>query len=731
MFEHAKWIGFEEDYNGVCPEFRKGFSCRGEIEKAVLSITAIGVYEAYINEQRVGEFVLAPGCTVFRERLQYQSYDVTALLAEQNELRVGVGAGWHRGRISKSSQDINQMPCALIASLQITYEDGSTNAIESDGSWQVRKSRVLFSDLYDGEIYDACRAEEQYSQVKVYGEQELSRERLIPQEGEEIREQEQFKPAAYFVTPKGERVIDFGQNMAGYVTFTVSAGKGDRVVLSHGEILDRDGNFYTENYRTAQAKLTYICREGEQSYKPRFAFWGFRYIRLDEWPGEADPGSFTAVAVYSHMARTGYIESGNEKINRLYSNTLWSQRSNFIDIPTDCPQRDERMGWTGDAQVFAKAAGYHYHVNRFFRKWMRDLRAEQYEDGMVPDVVPNFWKMRRGSAAWGDAVTIIPWQMYLFYGDRDMLEENFDAMRRWVDYVAADTQDKDLWTCKSEEKKLWGKHYGDWLAQDAPYGSYIGATEVDLVATAFHARSVELLVKAGKVLGKDVSEYEALHQRIVKAFRKAFPKLETQTAHVLALTFGLTDNREQVADSLAEMVRSNGNRLQTGFTGTPYLLYALSDNGHVDTAYELLFQEELPSWLYEVNHGATTIWEHWDGVRDDGTAWSSDMNSYNHYSYGCVMDWIYSVAAGIRTVEEAPGFEKVCICPHPDRRMGHLCASLNTGRGVIRSAWRYVGEQARYEISTPVEACIVIEGKEYQVTKGEYVFYGERRTGRK
>lgn len=724
MFEKANWIGVNQDMGDVCPTFQRTFLGDGKIESACLHITAIGVYEACLNGKRVGDFVLAPGCSAYRERLQYQSYDVTGMIGGQNELLVTVGTGWHRGRISKNSTDINTMPCAVIAQLDITYEDGSHKSYVSDEEWKVTESRVVFSDIYDGETYDATRPEKLWEKVKLLPE--LSKDRLIPQEGEIIAEQERLKPVRCFTTPKGERVIDFGQNFAGYLEISVDAGEGDRIVISHAEVLDAQGNFYTENYRSAQARLTYICKDGHQTYKPSFTFYGFRYIRLDEFPGEAALEQFTGIVIYSKMHRTGNITCGVKGINKLFANTIWSQRANFIDIPTDCPQRDERMGWTGDAQVFAKTAGYNYDVSKFFAKWLRDMRVEQTADGMIPDVVPNFWLMKRGSTAWGDAITVIPWQMYLLYGDKEILEENYSAMRSWVDYMTEDSLDSFLWTSRPEDKKLWGKHYGDWLAQDAPYGSYSGATDVDFIASAFYAYSTELLIKAGKVIGRDVSKYQELHEGIVAAFKERFSCLTTQTEHVLALQFGLTDNREQTAKKLVEMIRQNGNKLETGFVGTPYLLHVLSENGYPEVAYDLLLQEQFPSWLYEVNHGATTIWEHWDGVRDDGTIWSSDMNSYNHYAYGCVMDWIYGVAAGITPDSEHPGFARIMFRPVADARLGWLDVSLETRNGMARSKWTVEEDCIRYEISTPTDALIYIGNQAYSVTKGDYVFYSSR-----
>ena len=723
MIKDALWIEPPVDMGDICPEFYKIVTVKKQLKKAELSVTAAGVYEAYINGKRVGDFILAPGCTVYKKRLQYQTYEVTDMLGKENELAVCVGKGWYRGRISENSKDIHNVPCVLAAELKLYYNDGSEESIITDAGWSVRKSRILFSDIYDGEIYDTGAECTELGAAVV--SEFCPTDTLVPQEGEIVCEHERIKPVGMFITSKGERVIDFGQNISGYISFDITAQKGERISLSHAEVMDKDGNFYTENYRSARARLEYICRDGKQSYKPHFTFFGFRYIRLDECPESVKPEDFTAVALYSDMERTGGIKTGNEKINRLFENTLWSQRDNFIDIPTDCPQRDERMGWLGDAQVFAKTAAYNYNVKRFFEKWMRDMRAEQRENGSIPDTVPNFWKLGKSSTAWGDAVAIIPWQIYLTYGDDDILRENFDAMKKWVDYITHDTKDKYLWTCSEEDKRLWGKHYGDWLGLDAPSGSYKGSSDEDLIASAFYANSVSLLVKAGKMIGKDMSEYENLYENIVSAFRKRFPVYKTQTEHVIALYFDLTENAEKTAADLAEMIEKNGCKMETGFVGTPYLLHVLSENGHTDTAYKLLLREEYPSWLYEVNKGATTIWEHWDGIKEDGSFWSSDMNSYNHYAYGSVIDWLYSSAAGINPSEDAPGYERVVIHPKAGRELGWISAYLDTAYGRIYSAWNYDGESVRYEIITPVKAAIIIDGKVYDVEKGSYIFYGK------
>lgn len=725
MITEASFIGIPIDMGTVCPMFSKTFKTKKNISNATLSVSAVGVYEAFINGRRVGNFILAPGCTAYQKRLQYQTYDVTSLLQDDNCLNITVGTGWYRGSISSNSKTIHSLPCALIAELVITYEDGSFDTILSDESFLVSKSKFLFSDLYDGEIYDATADDSQCVNACIIPNNAL-KDTLLFQEGEIVCEHERIRPVRYFITPKGEHVIDFGQNLAGYIEFTVNAQKGDRIVISHAEILDKDGNFYTENYRTAKARIDYTCSDGLQTYKPHFTFFGFRYIRLDQFPGEICPDDFTAIAVYSDIKRTGYIESSDKRLNQLVSNTLWSQRSNFLDIPTDCPQRNERMGWLGDAQVFASTAAYNYDVKRFFTKWLNDVCTEQFTNGAIPDIVPNFWQHNGSSSAWGDAITIIPWQIYTIYGDTTILANNFESMKKWVDYITNDTIDKYLWTSPDSEKRLWGKHYGDWLALDAPQGSYMGSTDQDFIASAFYAYSTLLLAKAGKVLGKDVQEYETLYRNIVATFKLRFPTYKTQTEHVLALYFNLTENKKETAKSLADMIITNGYKLTTGFVGTPYLLYALSENGYTDIAYKLLFQEEYPSWFYEVNHGATTIWEHWDGIRDDGTFWSSDMNSYNHYAYGSVIGWVYQIAAGIKADERYPGFnKKVIIAPHPGKELGWLNAYLDTANGRISSKWTYLSDRIRYEIECPVQAVVIIDEKEYLMEPGSYIFYGK------
>ena len=716
---HANWIRPAKSYGSVCPAFRKTFFCPENVVSAALRITAMGVYEASLNGSRVGDFILAPGWTVYQKRLQVQQYELRIRPGLENELTVLVGKGWYRGRLAGWLPGQNSsaaLPAALTAELTLRYPDGHTDTICTDASWQTAESAVRFSELYDGETYDAAFEPSVWTPAVIC---DGPTDTLIEQQDEPVREQERIAPARIFKTPAGEIVVDFGQNLTGYVEIALDGVKGEAVELSHAEVLDKNGNFYTENYRSAKAKYLYFCKDGAQRYKPKLTFYGFRYIRVDRFPCGAEHAAqenFTAIAVHSDMKRTGYLSCSDPLLNKLFENVIWGQKGNFLDVPTDCPQRDERLGWTGDAQVFIRTACLNFDAERFFTKWLADLAADQREDGAVGHVIPNVLH-QSGSAAWDDAATICPWAVYLAYGDPNILRAQFASMKKWVDYITAHTTTKDLWT--------GGEHYGDWLGLDAPSGSYKGSSREDLIASAFYAHSTALVIKAGRVLGQDISAYEALYERIVRAFRQAYPVYQTQTECTLAVYFALAEDTQKAADQLAQMIRSCGTKLQTGFVGTPYLLHALSAHGYTELAYDLLLRREYPSWLYPVTKGATTIWEHWDGQMENGDFWSSDMNSFNHYAYGAVADWVYTVAAGIQTVEEKPGYAAVRIAPQPDKRLDWLEASVETRHGLVRSRWEKQRDMWRYEIETPVEAEVVIDGRKTFCRPGRYIFFSE------
>ena len=718
--KNSLWITVSKETGDVAPVFRKTFSAEKQLKKAALEITALGVYEAELNGERVGDFILAPGWTSYDYRLQVQTYDVTDLLQTENDLRVTVGRGWFRSPMpgwmdSEDKQRRYRQPCGLIARLTICYTDGRKTVIGTDESWAWAESPVRFSEIYDGERYDAQFKTKDWQAVSLL---EWPKDILIPQEGEIVRETECVAARRVFRTPKGETVVDFGQEITGFVEFTVAANAGDTVSFTHGEVLDADGNFYNANYRSAKALVEYTCREGKQTWHPRLTFFGFRYIKLLAWPNDPSPEDFTAIVLHSDMRRTGWLKSGNDELNQLFSNIVWGQRGNFLDVPTDCPQRDERLGWTGDAQVFIKTASYFFDVERFFKKWLHDLKADQRASGEVGQVIPDVMPEGGSSAAWGDAATICPWQIYQTYGDLSVLEDQFDSMKKWVDYITSVTKTPNLW--------IDHFHFGDWLGLDAPSGSYKGSTREDFIASAFYAHSTELVVNAGKLLGKDVSAYERLHENIVSAFRAAFPEYKTQTEHVLAAHFSLAPDPQKTADALAELLRKDGIQLRTGFVGTPYILHVLSNYGHADLAWSLVLRRKYPGWLYPVTKGATTIWEHWDGIKEDGSFWSKDMNSFNHYAYGAVADWIFEQAAGIRHAEDKPGFAELIYAPHPDKRLGWLQVKLETRHGPISALWVFQEDGVRYELETPVRTLVCLNGEERWIEKGKYTFWSAK-----
>ena len=717
----AEWITSPVDSKQAAYTFRKSFCPQKSVKKATLCVSAMGLYALYINGSRFGKGVLTPGWTSYKHRVQYQTYDITACIVEDTVIECSVGQGWAVGHIGIDNENHYFADhTSLIAWLEVEYTDGTDERVVTDESWEVYTSSVVFSEIYHGETVDMT------APITRVGKAVLSdvHTELVPQVGEWITEQERLAPVALIRTPKGETVLDFGQNMTGYVEVRIQAPRGSRVVLHHAEVLDKDGNFYTANLRTARNETVYVCSGGEDVCKPTYCFQGFRYIQLVEYPFDTvDMDSFRAIVVHSDMQRTGSFVCGNEKINQLYHNILWGQKSNYLDVPTDCPQRDERLGWTGDAQVFCRTAAIQFDVERFFKKWLGDMALEQKASGAVRGVVPAVSAIRqdRISAAWGDASCIIPWELYTAYGDKAILEQSFPMMQKWVEYMRAAGPEEYLW--------LGGIHYGDWLAMDAGGDSYVGATANDLIASAFFAYSTSLLVKAGEALGKDMSEYRSLYEQIRDAFcgyfmENGMPKAElpftepprenygvvdtvrkgvTQTALVLILHFGLCEEEERGALSakLVELIRENGGLMSTGFVGTPYLLHVLSDNGYTDVAYELLFQEKSPSWLYSVNHGATTMWEHWNSIKEDGSFWSTDMNSFNHYAYGAVFDWIFGVMCGIKPTETAPGYKEVRIAPHPNKRIGFVDTAIETRHGRVAVHWYYKEDTVYYEFTVP------------------------------
>ena len=666
--------------------FRNEFIVSGKIKSARLYASGKGIYIAYLNGKKAGNEYLSTGWTEYKHRLLFQSYDVTSLISNgTNVIGMAVGPGWYKGDLAGwlAKRNVYGSQTAVIAQLRLEYDDGKLDIISTNSTWKSSNAPVTYSELYNGETYDARLEQHGWNRA---GFNESSWKPVIieskdisilkPHDGVPVKEHEVFKPVSIFKTPEGDTVIDFGQNISGWVCFKVKGNAGDHVKLRHAETLDARGNFYTLNLRKAkQAIEYYLSGKGEETYSPYFTFQGFRYIAVDTWPGEISIDNFEARAIYSDIRSAGKFNCSHPLLNQFFSNVLWSMKGNFVDIPTDCPQRDERLGWTGDAHVFLYAANYLMETAPFFKKWLRDLAVSQLPDGQVPHVVPDVLfnistkdKLITGDAGasgWADGAVGIPWFLYIFYGDRNILEEQYPSMKKWVDYIHKVAQDGTLFNV--------GFHFGDWVAIDAKEGSHFGATPNDLIATAFYAYSANLLAKTAAVLEKkeDAEKYTELYREIRKAFRNEFftPNgrlvARTQTAHILSLAFDLTpcEYRMRTINTLVEIIAEHDNHLTTGFLGTPYICQVLTDNGYVDLAYELLLKEDYPSWLYQITKGATTVWEHWDGLKPDGTMWNPSMNSFNHYAYGAVCDWVFRSVGGLDTDHERVAFKRAIMRP--------------------------------------------------------------------
>jgi alpha-L-rhamnosidase len=716
---------------------RHTFLAGREISQAFVCVTALGLYNLYINGKRVARDELTPGWTSYKKHLTYQTYDVTRFLRPGgNAVGAMLGAGWYKSPMgaSKKARNFYGSRTALLCQIEILYRDGSRETVKTDESWRGHDAPVLFAEIYDGETYDArleidgwCEAGFDDSAWRPVRAVEFDKSALKAQAGGKVRQAERFPGGKFIVTPQGDRVIDFGQNMAGWVTFRVKGRPGERVTLKHFEILDKDGNVYLANLRRAKQTVTYTLKGGEEeTFRPHFTYYGFRYVKVAEYPGEVRPENFEAVALHSDMRRAGSFECSDPDVNQLHHNILWGLKSNFVDVPTDCPQRDERLGWVGDAQIFCRTACYLMDAYTFFSKWLADVKADQTAEGGIPHVVPDIlparaegsWLLSQGvdsAAAWADAAVIVPWTLYLMYGDKRILEKQYDSMKGWVDYMRSHAQGA-IWSSGQLQ-------FGDWVALDAEEGSYFGATPTDLICSAFYAYSSGLFAKAAQVLGReaDYQEYRLLHESVVKGFRETFFKPDgnltarTQTAQIVALHFDLVpdEHRENVVNTLLELLKEHDGHLVTGFVGTPYFCHALSRGGRTQEAYDLLQKDDFPSWLYQVKAGATTVWEHWDGVKPDGTMWSPNMNSFNHYAYGAVGEWLYKAVAGVDTDEREPGYKHSVVCPRIGNGLDYVKARYASVYGDIRVAWeKRGGGRVALDVAIPpnTSSTIVLDG---------------------
>lgn len=695
------------------PYLRKSFSLKGKTRKARLHATARGVYELCINGHRVGDHMLSPGWTDYDTRIQYQTYDVTDLLEEgQNAIGGIIGDGWYSGFYGmdpkRRGAHYGHRP-QLLAQLEVESEDGSTQTITSDESWNSSTGAILSSDLLMGEVYDAREEISGWglpsfddSGWRPVNVENLGEASLVAQPDGGVKVTQELETKEVTKTDDGSYVFDLGQNIVGWARLKVRGKAGTTVKLRFAEALNPDGSIYTTNLRFARATDSYILKgEGEEVFEPRFTFHGFRYVEVSGYPSEPPPDSITGCVVHSDTQPTGRFECSSPMINKIQENIVWGQRGNFLSIPTDCPQRDERLGWTGDAQIFVRTATYNMDVSAFFTKWMFDIEDAQSPEGAFPDVAPLLplsLDLSRGAPAWGDAGIIVPWTIYRAYADTRIIERHYESMTRWMDYLHEANPDL------LRRNKL-GNNYGDWLS---PFGD---DTPKELLATAYWAYDTKLVVEMARAIGRDndAAAYAGLFEDIKAAFVRAYVgseghvKGDTQTGYVLALHMDLLPNelRAKAAEHLVRTIEEKDWRLTTGFVGVGYLCPVLTEAGYPEVAYRLLNNETYPSWGYTIKQGATTIWERWDGWTEENGFQSPNMNSLNHYSLGSVGEWLYRYVAGIDLDPDEAGFSHFRVHPCPGGGLTHASAEYESANGKIKSSWEISDGTIRLKVIIP------------------------------
>ena len=698
------------------PFLRREFDVRVGVRSARLYASALGVFELEMNGMVVGDHVLDPGWTSYHHRLRYQTFDVTKLLREgKNALGGMLADGWYRGKIGFGGgrRNLYGNRLALLAQLEIQYADGTTERVVSDDSWRAATGPILLSGIYEGETYDARLELPGWSQAG-YDDQAWKGVRAVEQDlavliapvGPPVRRIEEIKPVAVFQSPSGKTLVDFGQNLVGRIRLAVQGPAGQTITLRHAEVLEH-GELCTRPLRGAEATDRYTLRGGGvETWEARFTFHGFRYAEIDGWPGELRPEVLTGVVLHSDMQRTGWFECSDKLLNQLHENVVWGMRGNFLDLPTDCPQRDERLGWTGDIQVFSPTASYLYDVSGFLQSWLADLAFDQKDaGGAVPAVIPN--AMGRGfgggAAAWGDAAVVVPWVLYNRFGDSKILADQFESMRTWVDHVEKIAGPRRLW-----ER---GFQFGDWLDPTAPPDQPAAArTDKVIVASAYFARSAEMTGLAAGVLGRkeDEAHYLALANEARQAFAREYVSpagrlmSDAETAYALAIEFALLaspEQRQRAGDRLAELVIESGFHIRTGFVGTPLMCDALCSTGHAATAYALLTQTDNPSWLYPVTMGATTIWERWDSLLPDGSVNPGEMTSFNHYALGAVADWMHRTIGGLAPAQ--PGYRHIEIQPRPGGKLTSAATRHLTPYGLAEAVWKIADGTFTLDVVVP------------------------------
>jgi alpha-L-rhamnosidase len=685
--------------NEPCPMIRKTFNLKKNVKSARLYITAHGLYELEINGKKPDGRLLTPGWTSYANHLQYQTYDLTKLLKPgDNAIGVTLGNGWYRGDLGWSGQsNLYGKRLGLIAQLEVEYSGSGKATVVTDKTWKFKTGPILYSEIYHGEKYDARLEVPGWSKP---GFSDLGwrpvavvahpKENLAAQSGPPVRRVAELTPIKIFTAPNGDTIADMGQNMVGWIQIRVAGEKGRKIALRHAEVLDKTGNMYYANLRRAKQEIEYTLKGGgEEIYEPRFTFQGFRFAKLSGFPKFPAVEDITGIVVTSDMDPAGEFACSDPMVNQLQHNIQWGLMGNFVDVPTDCPQRDERLGWTGDAQVFAPTACYNRDAATFYTKWLKDMAFDQLPDGRSPHVIPDILK-DGGSAGWADACVIVPWTLYRQYGDTRILENQYTNMTRWVEYMRVSSGSSLLWNN--------GTHFGDWLAFATTNSDYPGATtDKDLIATAYFAWSTKLVSEAAAVLGKtaDASYYSTLYQKIKTAYQKEFItpngrlSSNTQTAYVISLAFGLMPEalRDSAASRFARDVKSFGH-ITAGFIGSSFVNPTLSAFGYDDLAYMLLMRKDYPGYLYPVTKGATTIWERWDGIKPDGSFQDAGMNSFNHYAYGAIGNWIYNQVAGIQEDALVPAYKRFTIRPVPGGGITWARAEHQSLYGMIRSEWK-------------------------------------------
>ncbi len=728
-FSHAVWIGSsvvgDAQVMAPAPYLRRSFVLPQQVRSAHIAITALGLYEASINGYRVGDHVLAPGWTDYRQRVIYQVYDVAGLLHPgENVLGAILGDGWYCGHVALRARQFYGERPSLLAQLHLVLADGTEHTIASDHTWKTTTGPILGNDLLKGETHDACLDLGAWSEpgyMDAAWQPVLTRPdpgiRLTASMAPPVRRIQEIAPITERKVTHGSteaRIFDLGQNFSGRARIAVRAARGVTLTIRHAEVLDdkNGGILYTENLRSARATDSYTCQGSKlETWEPRFTFHGFRYVEVDGLQPEHSL-ELRGIVLHSDTRPTGSFECSHPLLNQLQRNIVWGQKSNFLDVPTDCPQRDERLGWTGDAQVFIRTACFNMDVRLFFHKWLQDMRDAQRPDGAIPPVIPDpdVTNLPDGGPAWSDAAIICPWTVYLCYGDRQILEDHYGTMRRYMDFLAQRC-------CRGyirahPDVDAWGG-FGDWLALDGS-GINEGRTPRDLIGTAFYAHVAGLMAQISSVLGYTelAHEYTLLHGRIVGAFQHRFLNSlglladdSTQTAYILALQFGLISEtvRHNAVAELVRLIEKNGYHIGTGFVGTPYILDVLADHDHLDIAYKLVEQETFPSWLFPIKNGATTIWERWDGWTPEKDFQNKEMNSFNHYAYGAVGAWLYRTVAGMDIDTGEPGYQHIIFRPRPGGSLTWAKARLLTPNGEASIYWQRREDLLWIEVTVPAD----------------------------